>query len=104
MIAEFREWLEENHVSERELQVGFYKKNSGRFNYSRSEAVDAAICYGWIDAVFVMRLTRRVIRCALRRASRRASGRRSNKVEELWLVTARNTLAGAKVSTHRVLP
>ena len=50
-ISEFREWLEQNHVSERELQVGFYKKNSGRFNFSWSEAVDAAICYGWIDGV-----------------------------------------------------
>ena len=50
-ISEFCEWLEENHVSERELQVGFYKKNSGRFNFSWSEAVDAAICYGWIDGV-----------------------------------------------------
>ncbi len=50
-ISEFREWLEENYVSERELQVGFYKKNSGRFNFSWSEAVDAATCYGWIDGV-----------------------------------------------------
>ena len=50
-IPEFREWFEENHASERELQVGFYKKNSGRFNFSWSEAVDAAICYGWIDGV-----------------------------------------------------
>ena len=50
-ISEFREWLEANHVSGRELQVGFYKKNSGRFNFSWSEAVDQAICYGWIDGV-----------------------------------------------------
>ncbi len=50
-ISEFHKWLEENHTSERELQVGFYKKNSGRFNFSWSEAVDAAICYGWIDGV-----------------------------------------------------
>ena len=50
-IAEFREWLEANHASGRELQVGFYKKNSGRFNFSWSEAVDQAICYGWIDGV-----------------------------------------------------
>ncbi len=50
-ISEFREWLEANHVSGRELQVGFYKKNSGQFNFSWSEAVDAAICYGWIDGV-----------------------------------------------------
>jgi len=50
-IFEFREWLEANHATERELQVGFYKKNSGRFNFSWSEAVDAAICYGWIDGV-----------------------------------------------------
>ncbi|MDQ3132437.1 MAG: YdeI/OmpD-associated family protein [Acidobacteriota bacterium] len=50
-ISEFREWLEANHVSGRELQVGFYKKNSGEFNFSWSDAVDAAICYGWIDGV-----------------------------------------------------
>jgi len=50
-IDEFREWLEVNHISGRELQVGFYKKNSGRFNFSWSEAVEAAICYGWIDGV-----------------------------------------------------
>ncbi len=50
-ISEFHKWLEENYTSERELQVGFYKKNSGRFNFSWSEAVDAAICYGWIDGV-----------------------------------------------------
>ena len=35
----------------RELQLGFYKKNSERFNFSWSEAVDAAICYGWIDGI-----------------------------------------------------
>lgn len=50
-ISEFREWLEANHAAELELQVGFYKKNSGRFNFSWSEAVDQAICYGWIDGV-----------------------------------------------------
>ena len=50
-IAEFREWLEANHSDARELQVRFYKKNSGRFNFSWSEAVDAAICFGWIDGV-----------------------------------------------------
>lgn len=51
MISEFRQWLEENHLYAQELQVGFYKKNSGRFNFSWSETVDAAICYGWIDGV-----------------------------------------------------
>lgn len=50
-IAEFRKWLEANRADARELQVGFYKKNSGRFNFSWSEAVDQAICFGWIDGV-----------------------------------------------------
>ena len=47
---EFRKWLKTNHKKESELIVGFYKKDSGKFNMSWSDAVDEALCFGWIDS------------------------------------------------------
>ena len=46
---EFRQWLEKHHESALELMVGFYKKGSGRPSITWSEAVDQALCFGWID-------------------------------------------------------
>lgn len=48
---DFRQWLEENHASENELLVGFYKVGSGNASMNWSEAVDQALCFGWIDGV-----------------------------------------------------
>ena len=47
----FRRWLETHHASERELWVGFYRKASGKGGLTYPEAVDAALCFGWIDGV-----------------------------------------------------
>src|SRR5215216_4727732 len=49
--AEFRAWLEENHDRAQELWVGFYKKAIGRPSITWPEAVDQALCYGWIDGI-----------------------------------------------------
>ena len=49
--AEFRRWLAANHASERELLVGFYKKASGKPGISYKDAVDQALCFGWIDGI-----------------------------------------------------
>lgn len=46
-----RDWLEENHDKAQELWVGFYKAGSGRQGITYKEAVDEALCYGWIDGV-----------------------------------------------------
>ncbi len=48
---EFRQWLRRNHAKTSELLVGFYKKDSGTKSITWPEAVDAALCYGWIDGV-----------------------------------------------------
>jgi uncharacterized protein YdeI (YjbR/CyaY-like superfamily) len=47
----FRTWLEKHHGSTRELWVGFYKKASGKKAIAYPDAVDAALCFGWIDGV-----------------------------------------------------
>ena len=49
--AEFRRWLAAHHATERELLVGFYRKASGKPGISYKEAVDEALCFGWIDGV-----------------------------------------------------
>jgi len=48
---EWRAWLEKNHDSKREVLVGFHRKSSGRPTMTWSEAVDQALCFGWIDGV-----------------------------------------------------
>jgi uncharacterized protein YdeI (YjbR/CyaY-like superfamily) len=49
--SDFRAWLETNHSKERELLVGFFKKGSGKPSITWPEAVDEALCFGWIDGV-----------------------------------------------------
>ena len=48
---EFRAWLEANHETATELWVGFHKKATGRPSITWSEAVDQALCFGWIDGI-----------------------------------------------------
>ena len=48
---DFRNWLEKNHKTETEIIVGFYKIGSKRQSITWSEAVDQALCFGWIDSV-----------------------------------------------------
>src|SRR5947199_2200956 len=49
--ADWRKWLEQNHEREKEVLVGFYKKNSGKPSITWPESVDEALCFGWIDGV-----------------------------------------------------
>jgi uncharacterized protein YdeI (YjbR/CyaY-like superfamily) len=47
----FREWLEKNHATETEIGVGYYKKSSGKTSMTYKQAVQQALCFGWIDGV-----------------------------------------------------
>jgi uncharacterized protein YdeI (YjbR/CyaY-like superfamily) len=49
--AELRAWFEANHADADELLVGFHKKGTGRPSITWPEAVDEALCFGWIDSV-----------------------------------------------------
>jgi uncharacterized protein YdeI (YjbR/CyaY-like superfamily) len=45
----FYDWLEQHHETESEVYVGYWKKHTGKPSLSWSEAVDQALCFGWID-------------------------------------------------------
>jgi len=48
--AEWRAWLEQHHQSQQAVWVVFYKKSSAIPSITWSEAVDVALCFGWIDS------------------------------------------------------
>ena len=48
---ELRAWLEKRHSTADELWIGYYKKASGKQTVTHAEAVDEALCFGWIDGV-----------------------------------------------------
>lgn len=47
----FRQWLERHHDTADEIWVGFWKKHTGKPSLTWSEAVDQALCFGWIDGI-----------------------------------------------------
>lgn len=49
--ARFASWLAENAASAPQLIVGFHKRGSGLASMTWPEAVDEALCVGWIDGV-----------------------------------------------------
>ena len=49
--AEFRAWLDANHDSAEALFVGYYKKNVPKVAMTYPQAVEEALCYGWIDGI-----------------------------------------------------
>src|SRR6187549_3460083 len=49
--AAFRAWLKKHHKTADELIVGFYRKDSGKPSITWQEAVDEALCFGWIDGI-----------------------------------------------------
>jgi uncharacterized protein YdeI (YjbR/CyaY-like superfamily) len=49
--ADFRRWLEVHHDSETELWVGYYKKSVPKTSITYPQAVEEALCFGWIDGI-----------------------------------------------------
>jgi uncharacterized protein YdeI (YjbR/CyaY-like superfamily) len=47
----WRAWLEENHSTENEVWLIYFKKHTGKPGISYEEAVEEALCFGWIDSI-----------------------------------------------------
>jgi uncharacterized protein YdeI (YjbR/CyaY-like superfamily) len=48
---EFRKWLEQNHKSKKEIWLIQYKKATKKPSINYVEAVEEALCFGWIDGL-----------------------------------------------------
>jgi uncharacterized protein YdeI (YjbR/CyaY-like superfamily) len=49
--AAWREWLAKHHQSETEVWLVFYKRHTKRASIAYDDAVDEALCFGWIDSL-----------------------------------------------------
>jgi uncharacterized protein YdeI (YjbR/CyaY-like superfamily) len=49
--AAFEAWLSSNHAHEPEIWLRIYKKDSGVATVTHPQALDVALCWGWIDGL-----------------------------------------------------
>jgi uncharacterized protein YdeI (YjbR/CyaY-like superfamily) len=48
---EWRKWLKSHYKSEREIWLVYFKKQSAKGRISYNDAVEEALCFGWIDSI-----------------------------------------------------
>jgi uncharacterized protein YdeI (YjbR/CyaY-like superfamily) len=48
---DWRSWLARNHDKEKEIWLIYYRKSSGKPRIPYNDAVEEALCYGWIDSI-----------------------------------------------------
>jgi uncharacterized protein YdeI (YjbR/CyaY-like superfamily) len=48
---EWRAWLQKHHATEKDIWLVYYRKDSGKPRISYDDAVEEALCYGWIDSI-----------------------------------------------------
>ena len=48
---EWRQWLDEHHYEMKEIWLVYYKKHADKLTLTKNEAIDEAICFGWIDSI-----------------------------------------------------
>jgi len=48
---QWRRWLEKHHGTANEIWLIYYKKNSGKQRIPYNDAVEEALCFGWIDSI-----------------------------------------------------
>jgi uncharacterized protein YdeI (YjbR/CyaY-like superfamily) len=96
---EFRDWLRKNHSSRTEIWLIQLKKASGKKSLDYAEAVEEALCYGWIDSFSKSMDTERY---AIRFSPRRPRSHWTDANKEL----ARKMIAMGKMTAagRRTLP
>jgi uncharacterized protein YdeI (YjbR/CyaY-like superfamily) len=48
---EWEQWLERNHATVQEIWLRIFNKNAPEIGMSYNEAVETALCFGWIDSL-----------------------------------------------------
>jgi uncharacterized protein YdeI (YjbR/CyaY-like superfamily) len=48
---DWRKWLRENYKTKKEIWLVYYKKGSGKPRIEYNDAVEEALCFGWIDSI-----------------------------------------------------
>lgn len=81
---DWRDWLDEHHASESEIWLVHYKQGTGGASLPHEDALDEALCFGWVDSL-VRRLDDRryAVKFTPRRRDSRWSDKNRKRYEEL---------------------
>ncbi len=63
--ADWREWLEKNHANKNEVWLIYYKTHTGKPSISYDDAVEEALCFGWVDSIIKKLMTRSLLENSL---------------------------------------
>ena len=50
-VEEWRDWLDRHHASEPEVWLIFHKRHTGIVSVAHKDALDEALCVGWVDSL-----------------------------------------------------
>jgi uncharacterized protein YdeI (YjbR/CyaY-like superfamily) len=97
----WRTWLKKNYATKKEIWLIFYKKESGKPRIPYNEAVEEALCFGWIDSILkkvdAFRFTQRF---SPRKPGSQLSAMNRERVKRL-IKAKRMTPAGLEAIKHR---
>jgi uncharacterized protein YdeI (YjbR/CyaY-like superfamily) len=83
-LDRWRDWLDEHHASESEVWLVFYKRQTGVASIEYKDALDEALCFGWVDSLVKRMDDRRyAIKFTPRRPDSRWSARNRERYEAL---------------------
>ncbi len=81
----WRDWLEKHYRDEKEIWLIYYRKQSGKPRISYNDAVEEALCFGWIDSTVKNLDAERIIqKFSLRKPNSAYS--QTNKERLRWLI------------------
>src|SRR5438105_14551290 len=89
--AVWRAWLRRNHARKKEIWLVRHSKASGRESLAYNDAVDEALCFGWIDSIVKKVGT-------LSRAQRFTPRRRGSPVSEMNKARARRLVREGRMT------
>lgn len=90
---EWRSWLEKNHAVEKEVWLVYFKKHTGKQSIPYDDAVEEALCFGWIDSI--------VKKIDEERYSRKFTPRKTNsKWSELNKKRVKKMIAQGQMTEH----
>ena len=100
----WRAWLSKNHKREKEIWLIYYKKSSGKPRIPYNDAVEEALCFGWIDSTVKKRDEERFAqRFSPRRRTSQLSQMNKERIRKL-IAQKRMTKEGLDAVAHKFKP
>lgn len=92
----WEQWLAKNHSKSKGIWIKFYKKGSGVKTVTYAEALDAALCYGWIDGLANRYDEKAYLQKFTQRRAKSIWSKRNREHVERLITAKRMTEAGLK--------